>query len=250
MPEEDFYNSGVFRGAIERIRGQYVAKMYEKRRFYKAILNHMQDNGFIRDFCSAEQKNRYDITVTMPSGKICAIELKGCLDGNNANIFERPAHAQEFLVWSMCSNKGASPPRNCWSGIHTRLGADIIVNSKVVDGLIVWDWICGTIGRQCPKIQNQIERATKVQNFIVPPPCIYIFPNTIPNFRSNPKAKAQKLENVEFLDALNKCFAGRPAELNFVSFDVKSENQTIFRRTTVVRNDDERQSDFTEIKRG
>ena len=32
---------------------------------------------------------------------VSAIELKGCLDGNNTDIFERPTHVQEFVMWSV-----------------------------------------------------------------------------------------------------------------------------------------------------
>ena len=53
LNEADFYNSGLFRGAIERIRGQFSATMREKREFARDILNYMQDgdifaNGVIR----------------------------------------------------------------------------------------------------------------------------------------------------------------------------------------------------------
>ena len=102
LTEQEFYNSGLFRGAIERIRGKFSAKMRDKRDFVKRVLNHMQDGGFIKDWDSAGDFNRHDYAVRLPSGKIAVIELKGCLDGNNTNIFERPAHAQEFILWSVC----------------------------------------------------------------------------------------------------------------------------------------------------
>ncbi|MGH2137807.1 hypothetical protein, partial [Enterococcus faecalis] len=76
-----------------------------------------------------------DYTVALNSGKTAVIELKGCLDGNNTNIFERPPHANEFIIWSVCTNPGADPRRNAWSGIHTRLSAEIISRQQRVDGL-------------------------------------------------------------------------------------------------------------------
>ncbi len=36
---KEFYNSGLFRGAIERIRGQFSATMRDKREFAKHVLN-------------------------------------------------------------------------------------------------------------------------------------------------------------------------------------------------------------------
>jgi hypothetical protein len=47
-----------------------------------------------------------------------------------------------------------------------------------VDGLIVWDMVCGTIGRPCPKLAADPTRFTTVGPFNLPPPCIYLFPDT------------------------------------------------------------------------
>ena len=47
LDELDFYNSGLFRGAIERVRGQLSATMREKREFVRAILNYMQDKNLL-----------------------------------------------------------------------------------------------------------------------------------------------------------------------------------------------------------
>ena len=56
LNEQEFYNSGVFRGAIERVRGQFSATMGVKREFVRHVLNHMQDRGFILDWESAGGK--------------------------------------------------------------------------------------------------------------------------------------------------------------------------------------------------
>ncbi len=53
LSEADFYQGGVFRGAIERIRGQYSATMREKREFVRRVLNHLQDQAIIREWESA-----------------------------------------------------------------------------------------------------------------------------------------------------------------------------------------------------
>ena len=157
LSENEFYNSGLFRGAVERIRGQFSATMGEKREFVRFVLNHMQDGGHIQDWNSSGSENRHDYTVTMPSGRTAVIELKGCLDGNNTNIFERPPHAHEFIIWSVCTNPGADPQHNAWSGIHTRLSAEIIARNQRVDGLLIWDMVCGTLGRPCPKVAAETE---------------------------------------------------------------------------------------------
>ncbi|HAN93632.1 MAG TPA: hypothetical protein DCQ33_16340 [Nitrospira sp.] len=235
LSEVDFYKSGLFRGAIERIRGQISATMIEKRAFVQLVLEHMQDRGFVRDWANAGEANRHDYTVTLINGRISALELKGCLDGNNTTIFERPAQAQEFILWSVCDNPSADPRHNVWSGIHTRLSAEIIANDKQVDGLIVWDWICGTLGRPCPKLLVRDGRQTAIGQYMVTPPCIYLFPRTIPSVRNNPDPEPNDLGSVGFLDALHRCFGGDDNEINRVRFAVANKGSDLMRTTTIER---------------
>lgn len=236
LSETDFYQGGVFRGAIERLRGQFSAQMNEKRAFVRAVLDHMQSTGHIADWCSAGESNRHDYRVTMPTGRIACIELKGCLDGNNTNIFERPPHAEEFIIWSICTNAAADPRHNVWSGIHTRLSAEIIEGAKLVDGLIVWDWFCGTVARPCPKLMERTERVTKIAGWKLPPPCVYLFPRTIPSARSNPSPPSQSLNDIQILKAFHNCFSCAEAEIHSVRFSVgHHENETV-RTTEIWRN--------------
>lgn len=250
LSEYDFYNSGLFRGAIERIRGQYAATMKAKRAFVQTVLNHMTAKGFIADWTDAGNQNRHDYAVTLNSGRVAAIELKGCLDGNNTNIFTRPPHAHEFVLWSVCSNPGANPRHNVWSGIHTRLSAEIIDRQQRVDGLIVWDWICGTAGRPCPKLSATPKRVTEVGTYRLSPPCLYLFPATIPSSRNNPAPEPQPLDQVEFLSALHACFDGHEDEVHAVAFEARNNGADLERRTTIRRAGRiMRQSGFTSIQR-
>lgn len=249
MDEHDFYQSGLFRGAIERIRGQFAATMAPKREFVRRVLSYVQDQGYIRDWTSAGEANRHDYTITLNDGRISVVELKGCLDGNNTNIFTRPPHAHEFVIWSVCSNPGADPRHNVWSGIHTRLSAEIIDREQRVDGLVVWDWICGTLGRPCPKIFAPGDK-TEVAQYELTPPCIYLFPPTVPSPRNNPAPPPNRLEHVGILDALHRCFRGRDEHLNSVLFEVRHNNAETERRTTITRGGAVvRQSGFTPIRR-
>ncbi len=250
LTEEEFYNSGLFRGTIERIRGQFSATMGEKREFARDILNFLQDRGFISEWEPSGSANRYDYTVHLQSGRVAAIELKGCLDGNNTNIFERPPNANEFVIWSVCTNPGADPRRNAWSGIHTRLSAEIISREQRVDGLIVWDMVCGTIGRPCPKLAGDIGRQIVVARYPLPPPCIYVFPATIPSPRNNPKPTAQLLDEVSLLKAFHECFSGRGDEINFVDFEVEHRGVDTVRKTRIRRDGQiAHESEFTAIRR-
>lgn len=251
LDELEFYNSGVFRGAIERIRGQFSATMREKREFVRDILNFMQDGQFIREWASSGGDNRHDYMVTMPTGKVAVIELKGCLDGNNTNIFERPPHAQEFIIWSVCTNPGADPRLNAWSGIHTRLSAEVISRAQRVDGVIIWDMVCGTVGRPCPKIVGENDpRLTQVSHYRVPPPCVYVLPATIPAPRNNPSPPPQGLRDVEILAAFANCFHAHDDEINYVRIEVAHDGADTVRTTTVTRNEvTQRQSAPTPIRR-
>ncbi len=237
LNEFEFYNSGVFRGAIERVRGQFSATMRDKREFVQHVLNHMQDTSFIKEWNSAGSENRHDYTVTMPSGRVAVIELKGCLDGNNTNIFERPPHAEEFILWSVCTNPGADPQHNAWSGIHTRLSAEIISRTQRVDGIMIWDMVCGTIDRPCPKLTGENDpRITVLSHYHLPPPCIYLLPATIPSPRNNPHPPPQRLEKVEMLQSFANCFHADENDINDVQFTVAHEGAETVRSTTITRN--------------
>lgn len=250
LDERDFYNSGLFRGAVERVRGQFSATMRAKREFVQHVLNHMEDEGFIAGWDLTEDSSRNDYLVRLPSGRTAVIDLKGCLDGNNTNIFERPADADEFVIWSICTNLGTDPRRNAWSGIHTRLSADIISRNQRVDGLIVWDMVCGTIGRPCPKVAGDDgARLTDIGPFRVPPVCIYLFPNVVPSSAA-PVVSAQPVEAVELLSAFHLCFKGRDTELNHVDFELLQSGSDLMRRTTIRRAGSIRKvSDMTAIRR-
>lgn len=235
LDERDFYDSGLFRGAIERIRGQFSAAMAEKRQFVAHVLNRLQDENLIDEWESSGDANRHDYTIALHDRRTAVIELKGCLDGNNTNIFERPPHAHEFIIWSVCTNPGADPRHNAWSGIHTRLSAEIIANSKVVDGVVIWDMVCATMGRRCPKVEGRTDRLTEVGPYLLPPPCLYLLPRTIPSPRNNPNPSAQRLDDVRLLYLLHQLFRGEPDEVNYVDFAVEHRGAETLRTTTIRR---------------
>ncbi len=248
LDEKDFYNSGLFRGAIERVRGQFSATMRGKREFVQHALNHMEDGQFIAGWDQTEDSNRNDYVVRLNSGRVAVIDLKGCLDGNNTNIFERPDNADEFVIWSICTNRGGDPRRNAWSGIHTRLSAEMITHSKRVDGVVIWDMVCGTLGRPCPKLATEA-RQTDMGPFAVPPACIYLMPAAIPS-NAQPTVRAQQLHEVELLSAFHSCFGGRDDELHFVDFEIQRNGLELLRKTSVRRGGImQQESEMTPIRR-
>lgn len=250
LTEKEFYESPIFRGAIEVVRGEYSATLRPKREFVQHVLNQMEDRGFIASWDRAEGRARNDYSVRLKSGRLAVIDLKGCLDGNNTTIAERPAEADEFVVWSVCTNVGADPELNAWSGVHTRLGAEMIARGQRVDGVIIWDWVCGCSGRPCPKLGADHSRKTVVGPYLLPPPCIYLFPGEIPSTQA-PLATAQPLEGVELLAAFHDAFGGREAEINFVDFELATRGAQVLRRTLVRRDGQpQRASKPTPIRRG
>ncbi|MDQ1817321.1 hypothetical protein RBA41_28845 [Massilia sp. CCM 9210] len=250
LDEKEFYNSGLFRGAVERVRGQFSATMRSKREFVQHVLNHMEDGGYIVGWDQTDDSNRNDYLVRLNSGRSAIIDLKGCLDGNNTNIFERPQDADEFIIWSICTNLGADPRKNTWSGIHTRLGAEMISRNQRVDGLVVWDMMCGTIGRPCPKIElSSARRITDIGPFRTPPACVYLFPSFIPNEKAQ-IAEAQAINGVELIAAFHLCFQGKAEEINYVDFNLSAQGGEIVRKTTVRRGGIiQKQSEMVAIRR-
>jgi len=85
----------------------------------------------------------------------------------------------------------------------------MIVRGQRVDGVIIWDWVCGCAGRPCPKLGgDQATRRTAIGPYSPPPPCIYVFPGDIPSAEA-PLATAQPLASVELLAAFHAAFGGR-----------------------------------------
>lgn len=250
MSEQEFKDSGLFHAAIERLRGQQAASMTTKRTFVADVLDYMEKQGAIKSWTSTGGSDRHDYEIRMPSGRVAIVEAKGCLDGNNTNIFVRPPNADEFVIWSLCQNPGADPRKNVWSGIHTRLSAEIIARRELVDGLIIWDMLCGTVGRPCPKLVEDASRATTVKHRNIPPPCIYLFPRLVPNPRNNPRPPMHDLRGIEFLAALAETFKCNEDEIMEAQFEVRMSGSQLQRQTTLRRGGAiVEKSDWTELRR-
>jgi hypothetical protein len=250
LTETEFHESGLFRAAIERLRGQQAASMGKKKEFIQQVLDALQKNGKIESWSFEGASDRHDYCVRMEGGWTSIIEAKGGLDGNNTNIFKRPKNADEFVIWSLSQNPGTDPKKSTWSGIHTRLGAEIVANSQRIDGLIVWDMLCGTKARPCPKIKGQLRgKGTKTKpNF--PPPCIYLFPRTIPEVKNNPAPASNRIQDVRLLKCLHDFFGGRNEDLTYVKIEVRNGLTMTERKTTLIRNYIEvAKSPWTKIRR-
>jgi len=227
----------MFQAAIERIRGTKSATMSTKRRFVHKVLDHLRAIGEVSSWESSGSRDRHDFEVRFPDGRTCVIKAKGCLDGNNTNIFTRPPNADEFVIWSLCQNPGSDMNHNVWSAVHTRLGPEIISEHKQVDGLIVWDMLCGTERRPCPKLALDPARLASLSDgTAVPPPCLYLFPRTIPDYRNNSFQPAWSLGKVRMLDVLYHAFKCRQEDVVEVRFEAGHDGTDITRITHLFRN--------------
>lgn len=236
MTEQEFFDSGLFYAAVERIRGQKAASMKDKYSFLEEILAQLQISGRIKSWSSTGGKERHDFQVILNDGRISVIEAKGCLDGNNTNISIRPPNADEFVIWSLCQNPGSNLKTGVWSAVHTRIGADIIAESKQVDGLIIFDMLCGTKSRPCPKIQyNPNVESILPSGRRVPPPCLYLFPRTIPNARNNPSPPTRELAEVGLMQVMYEAFKCEPSDITHVVIEAQMDGVEVQRKTTLVR---------------
>lgn len=248
LSEEAFWRAGIFRAAVEKIRGTQAASMSDKKAFIAETLERLQQAEYIAKFEFTGAGERHDYQVTLPGGKVSVIEAKGCLDGNNTTVFLRPANADEFIIWSLCQNPGADPKHNLWSGVHTRLGGKIMAEKERVDALIVWDPLCGSLGRPCPKLS--MGRGGELHGRKVPPPCIYLFPRTIPDPRNNPSPAVWQLKELGLVAALLEAFGGNPEDITTVHIEARMKGATVERKTTLKRgNEILVESGWTELKR-
>jgi hypothetical protein len=231
-PEE---SAIMLHAAVERMRGRQAASMATKRSFIGDVLEALRAAGRISrwDFVGSGERHDYEIGI---GDRTIIVEAKGCLDGNNTNIFQRPANADEFYIWSLCQNPGSDPRHNVWSGVHSRLSAEVIARRTLVDGLIVWDMLCGTVARPCPKVEGNEERLTTLGPRRVPPPCIYLFPRTIPDPRNNAKPPVWRINELRFASALHEAFKGDDAELTSVLLSTSMDGAKVKRTTVLVRN--------------
>lgn len=235
LNEDEFWNSGIFQSAVERLRGTQSASTSVKRGFLDEILTHMRTAGAIINFNFTGGGDRHDYQIEMPTGKRAVFEAKGCLDGNNTNIFQRPPNADEFFIWSLCQNAGADPRHNAWSGIHTRLGPAILAENGRVDALVIWDMLCGGLARPCPKLLNTKRATVLASGRAVPPPCIYLFPRSKPDARNNPNPAVWKLKELPFIQALAKTFGCEKVEVVEIHIHAQMKGADVQRKTTLIR---------------
>lgn len=211
----------LLRAAIESLRGTSAATTSDKSRFIEAVLQRGVLEGVFYEWSFVGTQGRQDYRVELPDKTAIGIEAKGCPDGNNTNIWDRPGWADEFVVWCMCPESLANPPgKGVWSGIATRLLMKMTAEHVVVDALVFFDGRCGSDLRSCPKnygltglrsIATDIAAQNGREDWL-PPPCIYLFPRSYPHVQNNPKPRVRTVAESKFAQALLTLF-GVPLEV-------------------------------------
>lgn len=205
----------LLRSAVESMRGTASATTKNKSQFTIAILDHCLERGLITSWEVTGSSRRDDYRVVLDDGTRVAIEAKGCPDGNNTTIWDRPSWADEFIVWSQCPDSLVNHPgQGVWSGLATRLLPKVAAEKEVVDAFVFWDARCGSEERICPKNFGQYgirAAATDIANQPgktdwIPPPCIYLMPRSAPTLLGNPEPVLHTLSTNRFATMLLKAF--------------------------------------------
>jgi len=205
----------LFRAAIESLRGTSSATTSDKRRLLETVLDFGVQQHAFKSWKFEGTENRQDYRVDLPDGTAVGIEAKGCPDGNNMTIWDRPGWANEFVVWSMCPESLAHDPgQGVWSGIATRLIPKLAAERAVVDAMVFFDARCGTEQRRCPKsfgvdgpLRSRLtSNAGQDGRAWVPPPCVYLLPEAPPFVRNNPCPRTHTLSTCHFADRLLSLF--------------------------------------------
>lgn len=205
------------------MRGTASATTSTKQRFISAVLDHCARRGLIQSWDFIGAARRQDYRVVLADGTKVAVEAKGCGDGNNMTIWDRPAWAQEFVIWSLCPDSLQHDPGDgVWSAIATRLMPKIAADHKVVDAFVFWDGRCGSRLRRCPKSHGVTStlraKATDIaaqrgKARWLPPPCVYLFPSTAPTVPHNASPTPHTVQSAKFAQMLLSAFNVPDAEM-------------------------------------
>jgi len=236
----------LLRAAVESLRGTASATTEHKQRFSDAVLQHMQDTGAIEGFSFIGTRGRQDYQVTLSDGWQVSIEAKGCPDGNNMTIYERPSWAEEFVIWSQCPHSlRHEPGTGIWKGLATRVLPHVVATGQQVDAVVFYDGRCGSDRRRCGKplgVYGDLRaQATEIPGQDgrqwMPPPCIFMLSRTVPHVPSNLEPPLHTPQTCRFPVAMLDAFGVSPGEapehLHWAQTELSVRDTTTYVRVTV-----------------
>jgi hypothetical protein len=221
---QDYHSKKVFRSAVERIRGEFIASYLTARHaLVQWVLQGIKDRGAIADFEHTGGTKRYDFEVlfSLEPRTAGALEVKGG-EGNSINISERPIWAQEFAVW--CHLDGAitnQPSHGAYAIIFNRLTSELVKRKKRVDVLLIRDALCGTALRPCPK------HASKTDPTHIAPD-IFLFPQRVPTLK-DPRPPVHTLETLRLPSMVLEFFGVSSRDYEKHLWEVQVE---VFKKST------------------
>ena len=226
------YKSGlVFRSAVEKIRGSFIASSTPSREgFVGDILDVLDKRLLIKGYQHVGGGRRHDFTVEIeePSNYFVALEVKGG-EGNSINISDRPLFADEFCIWSHLDGAIVNQPSHGAKAIVSRVTNALVRYEKHVDAIYFRDALCGTAARPCPKY-------SEAPASISPAPDIFLMPRRIPTIE-DPNPPIHTLETLRFPILLLQAFdvAEKDYEHHIWQVNVSIEALENMRLRSVVR---------------
>jgi hypothetical protein len=206
----------LYNSAIQAARGSMAASTGAKQSFIETILKIMQSKGFIKIWRQAHNYGQNDYEVTLNDNRCAVIEAKGCPDGNNTRLWQRPPSADEFIIWFQCPDSLQNQPGDqLWSGVSTRLFPSMYRTSDIVDAVVFFDGRCGSAHRRCPKAYGlEGEKLRPLLTSIcgqdnrewLPPPCVYLLPRKSFRTLADKKPAIHDLDSCKFARSLLSTF--------------------------------------------
>lgn len=245
---EDYHPKRVFRSAVEIIRGSFIASSVTQRQgMVEGVLARLRAEGRIAAFERTGRGVRHDFTVVLTDApRVCgALEVKGG-EGISVTVTERPAWAQEFLLW--CHLDGSisnQPSQGVRSIIVNRLANNLFKRGKIVDAVLFKDQLCGSPLRRCPKYVDAIENDAIA-------PDIFLMPREQPT-PQQPSPETHTVESLYLpgmiLDSFGVRAEDREKHIWFVQIHLvsvtKHKKQVYQRRTRIVHMGDVMEESLT-----
>lgn len=161
--------------AIEQIRGRRSAGVGARREFMTAMLQGLVGKGVASALETPPPGADTVYRLTVVGLGDVAIIQKGAPDGAQGSVkWKVPDWAQEAYLWWVFDGMNRHPGSEVAKGVSRLRKVFFAEDRRQLDGVIFHNELCGTASRLCPKQ----EHATDFGGMIVPPPCVYVMPDT------------------------------------------------------------------------